>query len=67
MALTLRWVIIQPITLLKDNGIDQKYFFKKGKVKFKLIFQVLDKPKDLLPIDIPPSERVVILKGRIEW
>lgn len=58
-------LIIQPITLLKNNGTDQKCFFKKKKIKFNLIFQSLDKLKGSLLIDILPSEHVVILKGRI--
>jgi len=57
--------IIQSITLLKNNGIDQKCFFKKRKIKFKLIFQSLDKLKGSLLIDILPGEHVVFLKGRI--
>lgn len=58
-------LIIQSITLLKNNSVDQKHFFKKWKIKFKLIFQSLDKLKGLLMIDILPSEHVVILKGSI--
>lgn len=55
-------LIIQPIMLLKNNGTDQKCFFKKRKIKIKFIFQSLDKLRGSLLVDILPSEHVVILK-----
>lgn len=67
VVLNLWWVTIQPIPLLKNTSTDPKRFFKRRKIKFKLIFQLLDQLKDLLLIDILPSKRGVILRGRIWW
>lgn len=67
VVLILWWVIIQPISLLKNTIVDPKHSFKRWKIKFKLIFQILDQRKDLLLIDILPSKRGVILRGRIWW
>lgn len=52
---------------LKNTSVDPKHFFKRWKIKCKLIFQILDELKDLLLIDILPSKRGVILRGRIWW
>lgn len=67
VVLNLWWMIIQPIPLLKNTSIDPKHFFKRWKIKFKLIFQILDQLKDLFLIDILPSKHGVILRGRIWW
>lgn len=68
VALNLWWVIIQPTSLLKKHQYRPKtHCFKRWKIKFNLIFQILDQLKDLLLIDILPSKCGVILRGRIWW